>query len=376
MQLSEQKIKKLKEMNSDEARLILRFHEYLKEKPVLCESAQIKKMKNIAESGSKKNLNIVFDKNYVASDERFYQIPQTSFMNNTKMKSDETYYYSGKKMKERLNNLVISEELKEKVANVSCVNVILNLEDVSSFPIWNTKMRRKMLAVIEKVNTIDATSMKNSSLRRILENTSREVMKEEKSYELDYVLKVLRYLYDCKKEFTVVYVSAEGILEDEAIMLVNELEKYIKALQLGEKRYSYIYDTVCHDLDHMFSKFGFCDFQKNQCISQRHKNLFKNNYPLPKKNGCCFNVYRTCSHHQKDGSCDTKCLACKLYTCPFLGKLSVGMMTSEILLIRGLFNAKQKRDAIYRFFMTEEKVLKVIKKHQNLEKSRHFSNIM
>ena len=116
-------------------------------------------------------------------------------------------------------------------------------------------------------------------------------------------------------------------------------------------------------MDEMFSIFGFCNFKENKCVAQRHKTFF-NRYPVPETDGCCFKVVRKCEHNNKDGTCKVKCLPCKLFTCPYLGKLDVGIRASELILMRSFFNNKQKRISIHKFYNSKEFLLKKIKEQE------------
>ena len=116
----------------------------------------------------------------------------------------------------------------------------------------------------------------------------------------------------------------------------------------------------------MFSKYNFCNFKNSMCVSQRHKNIF-NRYPKPKTDGCCFKVIRKCAHNNKDGTCQVKCLSCKLYTCPYLSKRNIGLNTSEFILLRAFFNNKQKKNVIYNFYKSKEEIMKKLMKNTSNE---------
>lgn len=363
MLLSEEKIKKLEEMDTDYTRLIIKFQKYLIFRHTLREGVKEKIFQSVSLK-DEKDFNLVFSETEEETKNQ-YNLPQTPFMKDFSKREDENYYYSGKKMEERQRFDYVSEELKEKIKSASNITVWINVKAVSSYPLWNTKMRRKMKAVLTTVNALEINKLKDSELASVIEKTSMEPVKEEKRYELDYVISILKFLHKEKKNYTVFYIGKRESLSDEEIFFINEIEKLVEALEREKDRYEYIYGTVCDDLDQFFSTFGFCDFRENQCFSQRHKDIFKNHYPVPKRNGCCFNVYRKCKHLQKDGSCDTKCLACKLYTCPFLGRMKIGIMVSEVLLLRSFLNREQKRDVIYQFFTPQETILKNVEKHRN-----------
>ena len=166
------------------------------------------------------------------------------------------------------------------------------------------------------------------------------------------------------EEITIPLDPALSAIDNGKKYLINELSKIVYGLKLNDNLYEYVYDTVCKDIDNMFSIYRFCDFRNDKCLSQRHKSLFTNNYPVPDKDGCCFNVYRKCEYLKEHGGCEVRCLACKLYTCPYITKLGVGLYTSEILLMKAFFNNNQRRDSVFEFFQPEEKVLKKIKKHE------------
>ena len=161
------------------------------------------------------------------------------------------------------------------------------------------------------------------------------------------------------KSGDIVYVC--GNLTNENIFFINEFEKFLKALEQSSNRNKYIYDTVCNDLENNFLKFNFCNFKNNKCLSQRHKNVFLNNYPYTNTDGCCFKIIRKCQHNNKDGTCKVKCISCKLFICPYLSKRGIGYYASELLLLRAFYTPKQRGIYVNSFYESEDKILSKLK---------------
>ncbi|MBQ9280512.1 MAG: hypothetical protein IJ215_05690 [Clostridia bacterium] len=259
MGLTEEKWEKLNQLNTDDARMILKFHQYLNEKHVLLEELKEFVMHDInAKEGFHTN-DDVFSIIFSSHD---------------------------------------SVDLKG-IENTEKIRIIIDISAISTGTIWHTRMRRKMKSVIDSINHLEDSEFTDKRIHKILLSDDLEETVEDKVISLDFLIEQIKQVFERSSHtdnIKVYYLLASEHSIDEEIFLANELYKFIYALRLGEKKFNYIYDTVCDDMDRMFSKFGFCDFQNDKCLSQRHKSLFGNDYPVPKKDGCCFNVYKKCNY--------------------------------------------------------------------------------
>lgn len=332
MEISKEKLDKINSINSDYSKLILKQYDFLNT------NYEIENKVNIIDNFEPTLNNL----------DNFYML------------------FTSKDFKET-NNIKIANINKintENIKNVypSKINIILDLNDVSTNPIYYTVMRRKIIANIEAINREDISNINNKKIKEILENEKPINVNQERKYLIDDVLSFFKLLYSVDINVENVFYYKENSLTNEDNFFINEFEKFIKALNLKENKYEYIYDTICSDIDKYIIFHNFCDFKENKCFSQRHKSLL-NTYPKPKTDGCCFKVFRKCSHNNKDGTCKVKCISCKLFTCPILSKYGIGLRTSEFLLIRAFFNNKQKRDLVYNFYKPEDNIINLIKKH-------------
>ena len=330
MQLNDEKVKKLEELDSDYSRLILKMNKYL---------------------NAEHSLN---------SDIEFIDANDKDSISNALNSTPKSIIIS-------LNydfNQVLSEICDNYTEKIT---VIIDIDLVSLYPIWNTRMRRKAEYVVNIVNDLNNFQITDKKLYNILFKTKQNTVVEDTLLKIEDVLNVLKSVFNkvsSKENVQVLYMTDKNTIDNGKKYLINELSKIVYGLKLNDNLYEYVYDTVCKDIDNMFSIYRFCDFRNDKCLSQRHKSLFTNNYPVPDKDGCCFNVYRKCEYLKEHGGCEVRCLACKLYTCPYITKLGVGLYTSEILLMKAFFNNNQRRDSVFEFFQPEEKVLKKIKKHE------------
>ena len=103
--------------------------------------------------------------------------------------------------------------------------------------------------------------------------------------------------------------------------------------------YNYIYDITCDYLDFQFASNNWCNFQNNICAAGR-------------KMGCCRKL-RLCKH-LKNNSCSTRCISCKLFTCPYLWKQGVQLKLEDILLLNTFFSKRQKNVLTLSVFNTKE----------------------
>lgn len=361
--ISKDKFDKIKGFKNDDSDFICKIEEYLTHEHCYIDYNNI--YKNIEELKEAINsadnyedaafysfLNCEFD-----IGKQVINIDRSEFDGVADLAATDAYYAGGKYDAKLRGYQKISEEYTKYLEGKEKAVFILDISAISSFPLWNTSMRRKMVSIVEIIQDTSIDKLTSNMLHKIIkESVPIKYVKEEK-YDIDTLICITKAIAG-KVPIKVHFV--DECKTAESIHLVNEIKKFIYALSLDKaQRYDYIYDTVCKDMDEMFSVYGFCNFKNNMCVSQRHKNLF-NRYPVPKTDGCCFKVVRKCEHNNKDGTCKVKCLPCKLFTCPYLGKISIGIRTSELILLRSFFNNRQKRISLYKFYNSKETLMRKI----------------
>lgn len=141
----------------------------------------------------------------------------------------------------------------------------------------------------------------------------------------------------------------------------NEIEN-VKNIKELRKQYEYIYDHVCMELDYIFKKNNYCDFQNDKCICQREaKNCAHENM------GCCY-TYRNSRitgfpvdtklcEFLVNGKCIQNCISCKLFTCSYLKRKNVKFKPNDFILIKVFFNRKQKSYIQDAFFKSKVEIL-------------------
>lgn len=260
-------------------------------------------------------------------------------------------------------NYILScpEKVIATASDIKENKIIIDVDNISFSPIWNTKMRIHINNVLKRVDNADLKDLSAKELHKIL-LCGKELVKKEKNAEkeqyLDDIINEFMKIKDFKSG-DIVYVC--GNLTNENIFFINEFEKFLKALEQSSNRNKYIYDTVCNDLENNFLKFNFCNFKNNKCLSQRHKNVVLNDYPYTNTDGCCFKIIRKCQHNNKDGTCKVKCISCKLFICPYLSKRGIGYYASELLLLRAFYTPKQRGIYVNSFYESEDKILSKLK---------------
>lgn len=151
---------------------------------------------------------------------------------------------------------------------------------------------------------------------------------KDKVYKLDIENKD----YDYKsKEFWMVHI-------------VNALN--IKEL---DKRYEYIYDTMCTFLDVISHKL--CDFNCNKCYGNRTgKSVFD-------IDGCCYFHGKQCPY-LVDKVCQKRSISCKIFIClPLEKKYKFKSKVNTYPLLNYFFNNKQKDIIHYSYRQTKEEVI-------------------
>ncbi|MBQ7668986.1 MAG: hypothetical protein IJS47_06640 [Clostridia bacterium] len=159
-----------------------------------------------------------------------------------------------------------------------------------------------------------------------------------------------------------------NIIKDDSDMVVT-----LKALFTTNNlrsRYEMIYDYICDNLDELFQKNNFCQFENDKCIYNRHD---KSEYNVM---GCCYSFkYHSLlgcpvsfydislCKHLRSHSCSVKCLGCKLFTCKYLRKRGIVFKLDYMVIAKGFFTKGQRELLRTTFFVTKEEVLdKLMKK--------------
>lgn len=160
----------------------------------------------------------------------------------------------------------------------------------------------------------------------------------------------------------------EYIFQDEIdIKLKKELKNIEKAINIKdlEKRYSFIYDTVCDYLDSKYFGENLCGFDENG-ICDYYRKVDPTHY-----NGCCYREDRSlCKYFDEEKSeCTERGISCKLYSCPILRERKINYKIKDIPLLKYFFNLKQKYYIKYSFFKPKPYVMYKLMENAN-EKNR------
>lgn len=167
-----------------------------------------------------------------------------------------------------------------------------------------------------------------------------------------------------------------GSIMHKYIMLSNGDEKKIQLLEKMfdilkmenfKEIYSYIYDTICDDLDEKFSQNNYCDFKNDKCIAQR---TVKTSHETM---GCCYmHTYSKimsmpidlglCKYLQNK-KCSQKCITCKFFTCKYLKKQNIIFSLEDYEIFKYFFNNKQKKIINESFFKTKDEIITLLMKN-------------
>lgn len=119
----------------------------------------------------------------------------------------------------------------------------------------------------------------------------------------------------------------------------------VKALNIKNrrKRITYIYDTLCKQIDTYYQDKNLCDFQHDRCFVQRREMKYKN--------GCC----RLCKYFKKDG-CSTSNFTCKMFYCVSAQKKMRPLEFSDLPLLK-CFSIRQRFLLRHDFFSSREDII-------------------
>lgn len=110
-----------------------------------------------------------------------------------------------------------------------------------------------------------------------------------------------------------------------------------------KKRITYIYDTLCHQIDLFYQDKNLCDFQHGRCLVQRQNMKYKN--------GCC----RLCKFATPNG-CSTNNFTCKMYYCYSVREKNKTLVQNDLPLLRCL-SIRQRFLLRHDFFSSRENVI-------------------
>ena len=159
------------------------------------------------------------------------------------------------------------------------------------------------------------------------------------------IKKTKKYIKYCDKKNLNIKFDYDGDNE--------ELKDIEKAINIKDKkeRYNFIYDKICLKLDEKI-KTNYCEFENDICIKFRSKNS-------DHKNGCCECKGRGKCKYLIDSVCTMKsCMACKLFTCPYLRKRGIKHNINDYALGKYFFTSKQKDILRYSYWTPKEIVIK------------------
>ena len=187
----------------------------------------------------------------------------------------------------------------------------------------------------------------------------RITFKDDYKYNLK-VLKKVKKLIESGMTFK------SGKINFILINYNNDIVRAFYALGIKDKkkRYTYIYNEVCHDLSCLWRKKNPCKFCDNKCIATKNKCLYL------KEDGCCYSFERTknifkptknkdkCKYLGDDKKCTVKNISCLLFTCKYLTKYEkFSINYDDILLLNLFFNKKEKLIIKYNHFHKEDEII-------------------
>ncbi|MCL2860547.1 MAG: hypothetical protein FWF46_08420 [Oscillospiraceae bacterium] len=150
----------------------------------------------------------------------------------------------------------------------------------------------------------------------------------------------------------------------------NYINDVIKILSIKDKKIQYelIYDAVCNKLDNNFIEKNYCDFKGTKCIAQRE------NKAIHQTMGCCYSFKDTFLGYTKaelckflnQTKCETKCMACKLFTCKYLKEKGIHFKAKDDILLSCFFNKKQLEILSANFFTKKEVVISKLLEKNNM----------
>ena len=278
-------------------------------------------------------------------------------------------------MKEQLlrNNLIRNKEML--TTSILDDNIIiLKKYNRNDFIITKNNLKLINKKYLQKINyknqniIIDCSifNIFNHKIIQSIENNQNELQKNK--LKNPYLILGNKEVKDCFKKIKIILDNYPininiNIINYNPICnyFINELNHLIIAYKIKDKkeRYSYIYDTVCKELDRRFNNWNLCDFQKNLCIRKRSLNrkVIDDTFC----HGCCYTKGRVCPY-LKDHRCTIKSIGCKFFTCHYLKKQGINYKPKSFLLIKTFMNHHDIRIINNKIYTPKEETIKLMLK--------------
>lgn len=176
---------------------------------------------------------------------------------------------------------------------------------------------------------------------------------------IDKVICLLKYI---EKKVKLNNKTVYFFLSSEYFNYVKFIECSVELFNIVKKseRIEKIYDRTCEYLDDVVIKNNICEFKDDRCLVKRNTNCLI---------GCCqhfkhwkigmlFETKLYVCEYQRNKSCATKCLSCKMFMCDEVQKKGYRFTVNNVLTIKRYFNVIQKIISITTFYTSREKFLK------------------
>lgn len=123
------------------------------------------------------------------------------------------------------------------------------------------------------------------------------------------------------------------------------IDTIISSLNIKKRkqRVTYIYDTLCKQVDTYYQDKNICRFENDRCIVQRRKMKYKN--------GCC----RMCKYSSPTG-CTTSNFTCKMFYCAGAARGYTTLQEKDLPLLKCL-SIRQRFLLRHDFFSSREDVI-------------------
>lgn len=272
----------------------------------------------------------------------------------------ESYQKYKKELEEKmkLTSIIIKKNFFKPIPN------IVDLDLIWCKPYFYTTMRLHLDGIVESISNADISQISqdvSQFCKKIsLLNSSKRFKKPDNEIDIADFIKILNQKKLENPNYSTEFTFIANSVDAETLFKEEQLKKAIDIINITskEKQLEKIYEEVYSYLQENFVANSYCDFRDNKCVAQRHFTT----YPFNRKNGCCFTRVRTCPHLQKDGSCNVECMACRLFSCPFLSKRGITYYASEFVLLNAFLNKKQRKHLVFDFYKPKAKVLNKISK--------------
>ena len=190
MAISKEKKDKIESINNDNSDLIIKIDEYLNY------NHQYFNKENIFQSVNEPDIEKDSFVLLFSLEDLEFSMPNFLKIENIIWKETKNInmYYVGKEYSSKIKfyRKWIQKLDKKNLEKFKKVVVIIDVSSISSYPLWNTMMRRRFESIIDKIENIELNDITEEFIKKSIEDSNKKEVEFNNKYDIDFLIEILR----------------------------------------------------------------------------------------------------------------------------------------------------------------------------------------